>query len=399
MHYLQQHLQNNPHHAYGFFQAGNLFRSLEQWPQALNAFSEACRLDPEQSELHTSLGIIYNQMQKPESAIASFNTACEKSRDPAIRYNRAMAMLLAGRYREGWKEHEYRLQVPHKKANYEWHPALRPWQGQPFSGQTLVVYNEQGLGDDIQFCRYLPSVKALGGNVVFVTSRSLVPVMSTLYGVDQVIERGRGNAETLKEFEWVVPVMSLPYIFRTTLGSIPNQTPYLSVTPLYRNKWQVLMKPYMTQPGAKKIGLVYASRPGHLLHRTSPLPMWSSLFSLPGLQWFSVQKGGETGAMQKFAAIQSNIVDLTDNIDDFGDTAALLEQLDLLISVDTSVPHLAGAVGKPVWLLLPFISEWRWLLHRSDSPWYPSFRLFRQPAPGQWQPVMDQVRQALLSMQ
>ena len=127
--------------------------------------------------------------------------------------------------------------------------------------------------------------------------------------------------------------------------------------------------------------------------------MWSSLFSLPGLQWFSVQKGGETGALQKFAAIQSNIVDLTDNIDDFGDTAALLEQLDLLISVDTSVPHLAGALGKPVWLLLPFISEWRWLLHRSDSPWYPSFRLFRQPAPGQWQPVMDQVRQALLSMQ
>ena len=398
MQYLQQHLQNNPRHAYGFFQAGNLFRSLEQWPQALNAFCEACRLDPEQSELHTSLGIIYNQMQKPESAIASFNTACEKSRDPGIRYNRAMAMLLSGRYREGWKEHEYRLQVPHKKVNYEWHPALRPWQGQPFSGQTLVIYNEQGLGDDIQFCRYLPSVKALGGNVVFVTSRSLIPVMSTLYGVDQVVERNQVTHEALGKFQWVVPLMSLPYIFRTTLDSIPNQMPYLSVPSSYREKWQILMKPYMTQPAVKKIGLVYASRPGHLLHRTSPLAIWSSLFSLPGLQWFSVQKGDETGALQKLAANQFNIVDLTDNIDDFGDTAALLEQLDLLISVDTSVPHLAGALGKPVWLLLPFISEWRWLLHRSDSPWYPSFRLFRQPAPGQWQPVMDQVRQALFSM-
>ena len=146
--------------------------------------------------------------------------------------------------------------------------------------------------------------------------------------------------------------------------------------------------------GIKNIGLVYASA-NDLLVRTCPFPEWHSLFSLPDVQWFSLQKGDSAAEISKFAVNQNNIIDLSSHIQDFGDTAALLEQLDLLISVDTSVTHVAGAIGKPVWLLAPFLAQWRWLLHRSDSPWYPTVRIFRQPAPGHWKPVMDQVKQAL----
>ena len=395
LNYLQRHLEANPRHAYGFFLAGNLMRDLGQWPQALCAFLEACRLEPKNSELQTCLGIIYNQLQKPDSAIRAFDTAFENNRDPGILYNRSMALLLAGRYQEGWQEYEHRALVhKNKKILYEWHPASKRWQGQPFPDQTLVVYNEQGLGDDIQFCRYLPYLKALGGNVVFITQKSLFPVMSTLYGVDQIFELSKETHESLRNSDWFVPLMSLPQLFQTTLNSIPNQTPYLAVPPSYSEKWQALLEPYMTNPGIKKIGLVYASINEKQI-RNCPFPLWHPLLSLPGLQWFSVQKGDAAVTVQNYAAKHDNLVDLTAHIHDFGDTAALLDQLDLLISIDTSVPHLAGALGKPVWLLLPFSSSWRWLLQRSDCPWYPSFRLFRQSAPGQWQPLMEQVRQAL----
>ena len=155
------------------------------------------------------------------------------------------------------------------------------------------------------------------------------------------------------------------------------------------------MKPYAANPAIKNIGMVYAGKQTDQAHRSSPFSLWHSLFSLPGLRWFSLQKGEAAEVVHDFAGRNSNLIDLTSNINDFGDTAALLDQMDLLVSIDTSVPHLAGALGKPVWLLLPFVVDWRWLLHRSDSPWYPGFRLFRQPTPGQWEPVVAQVRQAL----
>lgn len=396
--HLQQHLKLNRNHAYGFFLAGTLLRDLGQWAEALCAFLEARRLDPRQSEIHSCLGVLYNQLQKPESAIQSFNTAYELSKDPGFLYNRALALLMAGRYQEGWQEYEWRIQVPPKsKLIYEWHPPSRLWQGQPFPDQTLVVYSEQGLGDDIQFCRYLPYLKVMGGTVIFLTSQSLLPLMSDFYGVDQVIGRSRATVESLKDSDWFVPLMSLPHLCQTTLDSIPDQTPYLRAPPEHQAKWQALLEPYRQSPGIRNIGFVYSSSNDKHI-RSCPFPLWHPLFSLPGLQWFSVQKGDAATAVQKYAAHHPSLIDLSVHIDDFGDTAALLDQMDLLISIDTSVPHLAGALGKPAWLLLPYVVDWRWLLQRSDSPWYPSFRLFRQPAPGQWQPVMTQVRQALSTL-
>jgi Tfp pilus assembly protein PilF len=395
---LQQHLSTNRNYATGFYQLGNMHRRLEQWPQALCAYLEACRLDPSQSDFFLNLGVTYQSLQQTEQAIVAYSRAYEKNSNPATLFNRSQALLLAGRYEEGWRDYESRIQMPQHQAIFGWHRPERRWQGQPFPGQTLIVYHEQGLGDDFQFCRYLPYVKALGGKVILSTRPPLIPILSTLDGVDQVIDHSEEAFRSLR-FQWAVPLMSLPHLCGTTLDSIPSQTPYLSVPESYRLKWDRLLASRLSRPGVRNIGLVFSCNPtsdsGTL--RSCPLPLWSSLFELPGIQWFSLQKGDAAAAVKECAATRPNLIDLTAQIEDFADTAALLDRLDLLIAVDTSVPHLDGALGKPVWMLLPFANEWRWLLRRSDSPWYPSFRLFRQPGPGQWAPMLARVRQALLT--
>ena len=393
---VQQHLMANRSHAAGFYQLGNLYRQLGQLPQALCAYLEACRLDPKQSDYFLNLGVTYQSLQQTEQAITAYGKAIEINDDPRAHSNRAQALLLSGRYQEGWQEYEWRTQVPDQAPCFNWFNSERRWQGQPFPGQTLVVYHEQGLGDDLQFCRYLPYVKALGGKVVFSTKATLLPVMSTLDGVDAVVEHCQESYEKFR-FQWAVPLMSLPFFCRTTLDSIPSQIPYLSVPASYRAKWTELLKPHQANSSQRKIGLVFSCNPesGSGTLRSCPLQALAPLFSVPDTQWFSLQKGEAVKEFQDFAINQPGLVDLTAQIEDFGDTAALLEQLDLLISVDTSVPHLAGALGKPVWMLLPFANEWRWLLRRSDSPWYPTFRLFRQPGPGQWEAMIARVRHAL----
>lgn len=394
--FLQQHLNANRQHALGFYQLGNLQRSMNQWPQALCAYLEACRLDPEQSDFHLNLGVMYQWLQQPDKAAQAYITSWQKDNKSSTRFNRAQALLLDGQYTEGWQEYESRRSIPDYQPRFEWYPQEREWRGQPFPGQTLIVYHEQGLGDDIQFSRFIPYVKALGGTVILATRPSLIPVLATLHGVDQVVDHSPETYQTLR-FHWAIPLMSLPLLFRTTLHNIPNRTPYLSVPTAYRAKWQELLKPYISRPGNLKIGFVWACNPLDSLGqiRTCPLPQLASLFTVPKTQWFSIQKGPASTELHDIASTVPNVIDLSQSIEDFADTAALLDQLDLLISIDTSVPHLAGAIGKTAWMILPFANEWRWLLRRSDSPWYPRFQLFRQPVPGKWEPVMEQIRHEL----
>ena len=393
---LQQHLATHRGHADGFYQYGNLLRSGYHLAAAARAYEEACRLDPAHSDYFLNLGVVMQWLQQTDKAIAAYRTAWEKDNRPAIRFNLAQALLLVGKYPEGWTEYEWRRQVPEYKPRYEWYPEQKQWRGQLFPGQTLVVYHEQGLGDDIQFCRYLPYVKALGGKVILSTRAALIPLLSTAAGADQVIEQSVETLEHLK-FDWAVPVQSLPHLCGTTLDSIPNQTPYLTTPPAYRDKWRTLLAPYRQRNGIHNIGFVWTCNPLDKLGqvRTCPLPQLAQLFSVPNTRWFSVQKGPAAAELRQAAAEYPNLIDLSGHINDFADTAALLDQLDLLVSIDTSVPHVAGALGKPAWLLLPFANEWRWLLRRSDSPWYPGFRLFRQTSPGQWDDVLARVRHAL----
>lgn len=396
MKYLLQHLKANRQHAFGFFKLGILSRELGNLPEALSAFLEACRIDPMHAAYHVGLGVTYRDLQQVESAIRAFDQALAIEKDPETIYLRAMALLQIGRYEDGWRECELRVFMPKYKSKYGWQPPEMLWQGNPFPGQTLLVYGDMGgMGDDIQFCRFISHVKSLGGEVIFATKKELISIFSTLHGVDRVIEQSPAACKNLK-FHWSVPLMSLPHLLHTRLNNLPNQVPYLSVPATYREKWRKLLAPYPKQPGKKKIGVVYASV-SDMKIKSCPFSQWLPLFSLPGLQWFSLQKGEAASDAGEYTASHSNFVDLSGHINDFADTAALLDQMDLLISIDTSVPHMAGALGKTVWLVLPYAADWRWLLYRSDCPWYPSFSLYRQPMPGQWQPVMEQIRQALLT--
>ena len=398
--HLQQHLRANRQHALAFYQLGNLHRSLGHWSQSLCAHLEACRLDPETSDFHLNLGVTYQGLQQLDLAIKAYEKAYEKDNKPKIRFNRSQALLQAGRYQEGWQEYEWRQKMPEHQAIFNWYNSERRWQGQPFPGQTLVVYHEQGFGDAIQFCRLVAAAKAFGGTVIFAVKAALIPLLSTLHGPDRIVEHCEATYKNL-QFNWAVPLLSLPFYSHLTLESIPNQTPYLAVPPDYRKKWQTLLAPHQTDQPIKKIGFVFACYPesASYLQRSCPLSLWRQLFELANIQWFSLQKGTPAQALAEMAAGNPNVINLSEKLDDFADTAALIEQLDLVISIDTSVAHLAGALDIPTWLLLPFDNEWRWLQRRSDSPWYPSMRLFRQPLPGQWPLLIERVCQALTNGQ
>ena len=391
----QSNISKPPADALACYQAGRRASLSGQLALALQYYLSAHALAPRHSDCLWNLGVTYHDLRQPELALQAFSEAYRTSGNEMIRYNRAMTLLLAGDFSAGWPEYECRLQIPQHCHRYSWHEPQHRWTGQPFPGQTLVVYAEQGLGDCIQFCRYLPFAKALGGKTVLCAPPSLTPLLQTLAGVDAVIPGSAAGPSQPVRLRWAVPVMSMPGLFQTTLATIPDHAPYLQVPADYRQKWQRLLAPHR-RSSRRKIGFVFASA-NDLSVKSCPLDQWAPLVSLPGLQWFSLQKGAAAADLASAAPPFDQVVDLSESIGDFADTAALLEQLDLLITIDTSVAHLAGALGKPTWLLLPFAADWRWLLGRSDSPWYPSFRLFRQTAPGQWPAVIETARQQLLS--
>ena len=388
-------LHSHPADALARYHAGRLASLSGQLSLALQYYLSAYELAPQHSDCLWNIGVTYHDLQQPALALEAFAAAYRISGNEAIRYNRAMTLLLAGDFPAGWPEYECRLQIPAHQHRYSWHEPQHLWDGQPFPGQTLVVYAEQGLGDCIQFCRFLPFVKALGGTTVLCAPPSLVPILQSLAGVDAIIPGDSAGPSRPLRLRWAIPVMSLPYLFRTTLATIPDCTPYLHVPADYRHKWQLLLSPHR-HSSLQRIGFVFSSA-NDIQVKSCALAHWAPLFSLPGLQWYSLQKGSAAVSEASAAAPFDQIIDLSGHIGDFADTAALLEQLDLLITIDTSVAHLAGALGKPTWLLLPFSADWRWLLGRSDSPWYPSFRLFRQLVPGQWPAVIETVRQQLSS--
>jgi hypothetical protein len=252
-----------------------------------------------------------------------------------------------------------------------------------------LIYTEQGLGDAIQFIRYIPLVVQRGAKLIVECRKELASLFRNVSGVKQVIKAG----EQLPAFDVYCPLLSLPLRFNTTLKTIPADIPYIKADAVLFQKW----KNRLSDDNPKlKVGLVWAGRPTFKLShlKECPLRMFSPLAQIKDITFYSLQKGN--GSEQaKNPPEGMNLIDYTDEIQDFSDTAALIENLDLVISVDTSVAHLAGAMGKPVWTLLPFSPDWRWMLKREDSPWYPTMRLFRQPSHGDWKPVIERVKKEL----
>lgn len=304
----------------------------------------------------------------PKSAFADFEEGCVD--------------LLFGDMIRGWRLYEGRLKIPKEVRPHRAFPEPG-WDGAPFAGKTLLLWPEQGFGDTLMALRYLPAVKALGGRVLLEVQPALASLAETSLAPDQVISSG----QPLPSFDLQASLMSLPCLFKTDLSSIPAAVPYLEAPadPPHRMAIDACLA---TAPGKPRIGLVWAGFPGHTLdHERSLSPSLLAPFAaLPGAAWFSFQVGREEDLPPL-----PNLVSLAPCLGDFSDTAHALSRMDLLVTVDTAVAHLAGALGIPTWLLLPFAPDFRWMLGRRDSPWYPTLRLYRQPAYGDWAPVIQQV--------
>lgn len=343
----------------GMVTTATRYEEQQRYPEALTALEEALRLNPQAYE---------------------------------ARWRYAELLLLLGRYQEGWAAYEWRLQDPRWIAAMGRCEFAAPrWQGEPLDGKTILVYAEQGFGDTLQFSRYLPLLHQRGARIIFYCDRELLPLYQQAPYLMRVEAKSYHKALT-ETVDYHAALMSLPHGCGTTLEKIPAETPYLYICDERRAQWQQRIG------GAGfKVGLVWAGRETHANNqrRSCGLAALAPLAGVKGVQFYSLQKGAAAldAASQPAGMV---IEDLAPQLNDFSDTAAAIEQLDLVIAVDTAVAHLAGTLGKPVWILNYFPPEWRWLLGRDDSPWYPTMRLFRQSATdADWSPVVERVAQAL----
>ena len=345
-------------------------------------------------ETLNNLGIALKDARRFEEAIVAYKEALSLVPDNAeVHKNLALALLALGRFDEGWREYEWRWKSELLRRDFRVF-AQPEWQGETGEGRTLLIHAEQGFGDTLQFCRYVPLIKERGFHVVMEVPPPLKRIIQSLDGVEKVVTSG----DVLPPFDLHSPMMSLPLAFHTTVETIPAKLPYLSPDPADLTKWRDRVAALAND--VLKVGLVWAgSSRAHLRapdliatdQKRSVAPeVMAPLMDVPNVQFFSLQKEG-TRAPDVF-----HLIDWMEDCHDFADTAALIMNLDLVISVDTAVAHLAGALGKPVWLLNRFNSCWRWLVERDNSPWYPgTLRLFNQKEMGNWDEVVIRVRAAL----
>jgi hypothetical protein len=327
-------------------------------------------------------------MGRFDDALKSFQKAVEIKHDLAeAHFNMSLTILLSGDLKAGWEKYEWRRKLTEVTGTYIF--KKEPWRGEDVSGKRILLYGEQGFGDTLQFIRYAGMLSGRGAEVYVECQPELVSLLSDLAGISCVV--GRGAA--LPEYDYHCPILSLPGFFGTEIETIPAAIPYISVSPVKLSSWRDRLR----GDGSRlKVGLSWAGRPTHKKdhYRSLSLSLMSPLGGVAGVTFYSLQKG-EASLQSVSPPSGMKLVDYTSELGDFSDTAGLLGNLDLVISVDTAVVHLAGAMGKRVWTLLPYAPDWRWLLGREDSPWYPTMRLFRQPAPGDWQTVIAQVAASL----
>ena len=371
---------------------GNALHTQNRIDEAIEIFKQAIHQTPDSAESYCHLANALKDRGEFETALGHYRQAMQIKPDFAeAHFNRSIVHLLKGDLLEGWKEYEWRLQRNEWKTICAQRASLPRWEGQSFAGKRLFVYDEQGYGDTLQFARYLPFVKDRGGEVIFETRRELIGLFKNFPGADNVIER-QSYDRPAAEAKFYISLLSLPGIFKTRLETIPNKIPYLFADTAKAKSWHR----WLGESGFK-VGVVWAGQPIHRedRNRSCALNQFAPLLEIPGVQLIGLQKG--PAAKQRFNQEEGKIhfANLGEELKDFTDTAGLIENLDLVISVDTAVAHLAGAMSKPVWVLLPFIPDWRWMMNREDSPWYPSMRLFRQKIKGNWDSAFQQIADEL----
>jgi tetratricopeptide (TPR) repeat protein len=349
--------------------------------EAIAHQKKALALQPDRAELHYNLGSALQRQGLYAEALACYGCALAIKPDYAgAHLNRALALLTSGELDEGWEEYEWRFAV----ASYDRKFYQPLWSGEPLAGRSILIHAEQGFGDALQFVRYVPAVAERGGRVVLEMPGPLVRLARTVAGASEVVARG----DPLPAFDCHCPLLSLPRVFETNLATIPSAVPYVRVPAEASAGWAERIP---TTPGPR-VGVVWAGTAVGAIDLRLLQPLWE----VESVSWFSLQVGERSGDISSLAGVK--IADLSPWLTDFAETAAAVCRLDLVISVDTSVAHLAGALGRPTWLLLRYPAEWRWLLEREDSPWYPTARLFRQRCGGDWPGVAREVAAALAQM-
>ncbi len=381
-----------PNYAEAHYNFGNALKEQSKFAEAFLSYKRAITIKPDHVEAHNNMGITLQEQGEFMEAVEIFNNAIELKPDYADAYfNRSLISLLKENFKGGWQDYEWRLRT----NNYALRTFQQPmWDGSPLNGKTILVHTEQGLGDNIQFVRYLPLIQAQGGRVIFECLPSLINLLRNCAGIDKIIERTSSGDGTV-QFDVQVPLLSLPGIFNTTLDNIPSKKPYITPDTTYVTKWKNQLG---NNSKSFKIGLVWASNPENkkiFLKKSFKLNDFKALSAIQGLSLYSLQKGPASSEVHN-PPKGMKIINLDQELSDFADTAAAIVNLDLVISIDTSVAHLAGSIGKPVWTLLPFVPDWRWMLEKDDSPWYPSMRLFRQTKLNDWTEVFEKVKNALI---
>jgi len=375
---------------------GNTLQELRRHAEAVIAYDCALALQPDFADACYNRGNALDALKRFEEALDSYGRATALRPDFAdAHFNAALVRLATGDLARGWEKYEWRwrtTQIGNSKRTFA--PPL--WTGaQPVAGKTILLHAEQGLGDTLQFCRYAPLVADRGARVVLEVPAALTALSRTLRGAIEVIAMG----DPLPDFDLQCPLLSLPLAFGTTLETIPAQLPYLAASEVKVAAWRGRLGTH----DRPRIGLVWAGNPRKELpgsnridrQRSLAFERLAPLLGVENCAFYSLQKGDDAIRQLRDSALCGRVVDWTDDLHDFSDTAALVENLDLVISVDTSVAHLVGALGKPLWLLNRDNTCWRWLHDREDSPWYPSVRQFRQDDSRDWDRVIAQVETAL----
>jgi Tfp pilus assembly protein PilF len=371
-------LRLEPHYPEALNNLGNVVLDTGRFEEAEAAYREALRQQPGYVEAIKHLGNVLRAQGRLAEAIECYNRGLALAPDHVLLHTaRAMVWIQMGDFVRGWPECEWRLSGVKQPIPHVDRPV---WDGSPLAGRTIVIIAEQGLGDTLQFIRFAPEAARRGGNVIVFSTPILSRILASCPGVKRVVTDPRA----LPDFACYAPVMSLPRILGTTLETIPADLPYLAPEPATSAAWQAEL-------GAKegfKIGVVWQGNPIHTKdrERSFRLAQLAPVASVPGVRLFSLQKNFGLEQLDEVTG-RFEVVELGTRLHDFVDTAAVMQQLDLVISADSSPAHLAGALGAPVWMALPYICDWRWMSERTDTPWYPAMRLFRQRRFGDWDEV------------
>jgi tetratricopeptide (TPR) repeat protein len=381
----QRALALKPDYAEAHYNLGNVFGDQGKLDDAVGCYERALALKPDYADAHTNLTITLRDQGRLEDAMSCCQRALALYPDSAVvNFSDAYFRLLTGDFVNGWPKYEWRWRTKEVKP----HGLAAPmWDGKDLGGRTILLHCEQGLGDSIQSIRFARFVKDKGATVLLSCPASLARLFRSAAGVDGIFPDGHG----LPGYHVHAPLMSVPGLFHTALDTIPADVPYLQADPAQVDVWRDRLAGY---PGFR-VGISWRGSPTHDCQRLMTSAQFAEFLNVPEISVISLQKDGTPEEMETLSHIPGPFLNSGPLQEDFSDAAALIANLDLVISVDTSVCHLAGALAASVWTLIPFAPDWRWLLRREDSPWYPTMRLFRQPKIGDWQSVVERVRTAL----